>query len=154
MKNFSFLWAVLFLCSLQPTAVRAIQRPRTTTGIVKLGGQANNHEKPLGSVAATENRFEVLGTGTQTSKNKELLVQNVLDIRGGGIPSTLFHFVLRNPGLILLMVSSSLVSINKDTMRYPKLTQALLQGCIVVYVLLSLLEWQSEKEAERHATHQ
>ena len=48
--------------------------------------------------------------------------------------------------LSIVMVASTLLSVYKDSVRYPKLTQAVVQGCIVAYVFLSLLQWQSEKE--------
>ena len=48
-----------------------------------------------------------------------------------------------------VMVASTLVSVYKDSIRYAKLAEAAIQGCICVYVFLALLSWQSEKEKEQ-----
>lgn len=47
-----------------------------------------------------------------------------------------------------VMIASTLVSVYKDSIRYFKLVEAAIQGCICVYVFLALLSWQSEKEKD------
>ena len=47
------------------------------------------------------------------------------------------------------MIASTFVSVYKDSIRYAKLIEAAIQGCICVYVFLALLSWQSDKEKEK-----
>jgi hypothetical protein len=44
------------------------------------------------------------------------------------------------------MIGSTLLSVYKDSVPFPKLAHAVVQGCIVLYVFLALLQWQIEQE--------
>jgi len=46
--------------------------------------------------------------------------------------------------LLKVMVASSLISVYEKSLTSPKVLQAVVQGCIAVYIFLALLTWQSK----------
>ncbi|CAB9522100.1 patatin-like phospholipase domain containing 8 [Seminavis robusta] len=72
-----------------------------------------------------------------------------LNLRGGsvsGILTVLVKTAIQNPVLVLLMLSSTLVSVYKEQVPYPKQIQSFFQMCIVGYVFYMLVQWQKMQQ--------